>query len=117
MFAALDDAEAKGCPQALALRADVLLFPPSRGIQQDLPRAYELYKRYLDITSDSHAQFIVGFFHATGVGGVERDQGLATLYYTFAALQGYKPAQMAMGYRYWAGIGVKEVRAEVVWDS
>ncbi|BEI90946.1 uncharacterized protein CcaverHIS019_0310160 [Cutaneotrichosporon cavernicola] len=108
VFAALDDAEAKGCPQALALRADVLLFPPSRGIKQDLPAAYDLYKRYLDLTSDSHAQFIVGFFHATGVGGVKRDQGLATLYYTFAALQGHKPAQMAMGYRYWAGIGVKE---------
>ncbi|GMK53528.1 hypothetical protein CspeluHIS016_0101140 [Cutaneotrichosporon spelunceum] len=108
VFAALDDAEDKGCPQALALRADILLFPPSRGIKQDLPAAYDLYKRYLDLTSDSHAQFIVGFFHATGVGGVERDQGLATLYYTFAALQGYQPAQMAMGYRYWAGVGVKE---------
>lgn len=110
MFAALDQAEEKGCPQALALRADILLFPPSRGIQQDLPAAYDLYKRYLDLTSDAHAQFVVGFFHATGVGGVERDQGLATLYYTFAALQGHKPAQMAMGHRYWAGIGVKEVR-------
>lgn len=33
----------------------------------------------------------------------------ATLYYTFSALQGYRPAEMAMGYRHWAGIGVKEV--------
>ena len=33
----------------------------------------------------------------------------AVLYYTFAALQGYRPAEMAMGYRHWAGVGVKEV--------
>lgn len=36
------------------------------------------------------------------------------LYYTFAALQGYRPAEMAMGYRHWAGIGVKEVSQDVI---
>ena len=34
----------------------------------------------------------------------------ALLYYTFAALQGYRPAEMALGYRHWAGISVQEVR-------
>lgn len=47
-------------------------------------------------------------FYSTGLGGVKEDQGKALLYYTFAALQGYKPAEMALGYRYWAGIGAKE---------
>jgi TPR repeat protein len=32
----------------------------------------------------------------------------AILYYTFAALQGLPEAEMAMAFRYWAGIGVKE---------
>lgn len=34
----------------------------------------------------------------------------AMLYYTFSALQGYRPAEMALGYRHWAGISVQEVR-------
>ena len=33
----------------------------------------------------------------------------ALLYYTFAAIQGHRPAAMAMGYRHWAGISVQEV--------
>lgn len=52
---------------------------------------------------------MVAFFRATGLGGVEMDQGKAILYYTFSALGGYRPAQMALGYRSWAGIGAKEV--------
>lgn len=84
------------------------MFPP-KGVRQDLPEAFRSYKQFLESSSEPHSQFILGFFYATGLGGVERDQAKATLYYTFAALQGYKPAQMAMGYRYWAGIGVKGV--------
>lgn len=56
---------------------------------------------------------MVGIFHATGLGGVEEDQGKALLYYTFSALQGYRPAEIAMGYRHWAGIGLKEVSYSV----
>lgn len=68
---------------------------------------------------------MVGVFHATGLGGVEADQGKvsytilrqcpklmvrqALLYYTFSALQGYRPAEMALGYRHWAGISGQEV--------
>lgn len=36
------------------------------------------------------------------------DQGKAQLYYTFAANGGDKGAQMALGYRYWSGIGTQE---------
>lgn len=36
------------------------------------------------------------------------DQGKAQLYYTFAANGNDKSAQMALGYRYWSGIGTLE---------
>jgi TPR repeat protein len=52
---------------------------------------------------------MTGFFHASALGGVERDQAKALLYYTFAALQGEPAAEMALGYRNWAGIGIAEV--------
>lgn len=103
----LTEAEDAGCTDAIALRADIRLFPPN-GFRQDLGEAFQLYTRFLDNSSDPHAQFIMGFFYATGLGGAPRDQARATLYYTFSALQGYKPAQMAMGNRYWSGIGVKQ---------
>lgn len=104
----IDDVVEAGCLEALALRAEVMMFPP-RGIAQNLTAAYLDYEEYLEgYTSDPKAQFMLGFFYATGLGGAPRDQAKATLYYTFSALQGYKPAQMAMGYRYWAGIGVQE---------
>merc|ERR1712226_1514197 len=37
---------------------------------------------------------------------VESSQGEALLYYTFAAFGGSPRAQMALGYRYWSGMGV-----------
>lgn len=36
------------------------------------------------------------------------DSARALLYYTFAASSGDRGAQMALGYRYWAGIGVND---------
>ena len=46
----------------------------------------------------------MGFLFATGLGGVNASQGKALLHYTFAALGGDTRAQMALGYRHWAGI-------------
>lgn len=47
--------------------------------------------------------------HATGYHDVVPvDQAKAQLYYTFAAHGGDKGAQMALGYRYWSGIGAIE---------
>ena len=42
------------------------------------------------------------------------DQAKAQLYYTFAAAGGHRGAQMALGYRYWTGIGVGEDCAKAV---
>ncbi|WWC87074.1 uncharacterized protein L201_001960 [Kwoniella dendrophila CBS 6074] len=103
----IDQAEKNGCQEAYGVRGKLRMFPP-KGMKQDLPASYASYKQYLQHTADPEAQFMVGFYHATGLGGVEQDQGKALLYYTFAAVQGYRPASMALGYRHWAGIGVKE---------
>ncbi|ORX35868.1 hypothetical protein BD324DRAFT_629317 [Kockovaella imperatae] len=103
----LDEAEESGCERVWAVRGKLSMFPP-RDIPQDLPNSFKAYSRSLGTSSDPEAQFMLGVFYATGIGNVTEDQGKALLYYTFSALQGYKPAQMALGYKYWAGIGVKE---------
>jgi TPR repeat protein len=59
----------------------------------------------------------VGFFHASGYQPfmqgqnqplIPPNQALAQLHYTFAAHEGDQGAQMALGYRYWSGIGTLE---------
>ncbi|EIW70996.1 hypothetical protein TREMEDRAFT_27959, partial [Tremella mesenterica DSM 1558] len=107
VLALLEDAERGGCGKVWSARGHVRMFPP-KGLKQDLSAAYKAYKRSVEVTSDPEAQFMVGFFHATGLGNAEQDQGKAILYYTFAALNGYRPASMALGYRHWAGISVQE---------
>lgn len=53
---------------------------------------------------------MLGFLYATGYGGaVEINQAQSLLHYTFAALSDKSQlAEMVLGYRYWAGIGVNE---------
>lgn len=53
---------------------------------------------------------MLGFLYGTGYGGaVEVDQAQSLLHYTFAALSGESQlAEMAVGYRHWAGIGVHD---------
>lgn len=49
---------------------------------------------------------MLAFFYATGYRDIiSVDQAKAQLYYTFAGQGDDKGAQMALGYRYWAGIG------------
>lgn len=60
-------------------------------------------------TGNATAQGLIAFMHATGYHDVVPvDQAKAQLYYTFAAHGGDKGAQMALGYRYWSGIGAVE---------
>lgn len=52
---------------------------------------------------------MLGFLYGSGYGGnVEVDQAQSLLHYTFAALSGSQHAEMVMGYRHWAGIGVND---------
>jgi SEL1 protein len=43
---------------------------------RDYPTAYNWYKQLADLSGNSTAQHMVGFMHATGIGGaVPKDQG------------------------------------------
>lgn len=72
---------------------------------RDLQAAYSHYSALSTIHGNSTAQFMLGFFHSTGVGNVvPKDQAKAMLYYTFAAARGDSRAEMAVGYRNHAAI-------------
>ncbi|XP_014666089.1 PREDICTED: protein sel-1 homolog 1-like isoform X2 [Priapulus caudatus] len=53
------------------------------------------------------SQGALGLMHATGLG-LKSNQAKALVYLTFAALGGDAMAQMALGYRYWSGVGVEQ---------
>ena len=72
-------------------------------------RAFEAYSSHAQLTGNETSQSMVAFFYATGYDNVTSvDQSKALLYYTFAAHGGDQGAQMALGYRHWAGIGVND---------
>ncbi|KAG8894061.1 ERAD-associated protein [Tulasnella sp. 403] len=98
----------RGHEDALFTMAEVSLFPPP-AMHLNVSRAFHYYFKHAETTGNATSQAMLGFFYATGYGGaVEIDQSQALLYYTFAALGGFQRAEMVMGYRYWAGIGVNE---------
>ncbi|KAF8721644.1 HCP-like protein, partial [Rhizoctonia solani] len=97
-----------GNTDAIYTLAHISVYPPV-GMAVDAGRAYDLYSRHADLTGNGTSQGMLGFFYASGYGGiVPVDQAKASLYYTFGAAGGDPSSQMAMGYRYWAGIGVRE---------
>lgn len=68
-----------------------------------------MYDKHAQLTGNSTSQSMLAFFYATGYKDVVKiDQAKALLFYTFAAHTGDKGAQMALGYRHWAGIGVND---------
>lgn len=100
----LDQSMQLGSYDALYLLAD-MNFYGNYTYTRSFPRALELYEIMADATGNSSAQFMVGLAYSTGLfGAVPVDQTKATLYYTFAAEGGDIRAQMAMAFRYVAGI-------------
>ncbi|KZO97204.1 HCP-like protein [Calocera viscosa TUFC12733] len=98
----------QGSTDALAKLGEVSMFPPS-SIPMNLTRAFNAYEAHASAAGSPTSQSMLGFFYATGYAGVvEVDQAKALLHYTFAALGGDQTAEMALGYRHWAGIGVPE---------
>lgn len=84
-------------------------FPPISSYPSDPGLAFETLNTHASITGNATSQSLLGFFYATGYHDVTKvDQAKAQLYYTFAAAGGHRGAQMALGYRYWTGIGVRE---------
>jgi TPR repeat protein len=83
--------------------------PPTPLFTSDPVFAYKNFETHASLTGNATSQSYLAFFHATGYQNVVQvDQAKAQLYYTFAAHGGDKAAQMALGYRYWTGIGVAE---------
>ena len=83
--------------------------PPNTFFPSDPAKAFKSFNEHASITGNASSQALLGFYHATGYHDVVPvDQAMAQLYLTFAAHNGHKGAQMALGYRYWAGIGVAE---------
>ena len=72
--------------------------------RQDIPGAKAIFEEIAE-QGDPNAQMGVGFLSATGTA-VNSSQAQALLYYTFGAFGGSAWAQMALGYRYWSGMGV-----------
>ncbi|KAF8967950.1 hypothetical protein BDZ97DRAFT_1802104 [Flammula alnicola] len=98
-----------GNMDALFTLAQLSLFPPTQHFVMDPQLAYNSLSTHASRTGNATSQSYLAFFQATGYRGVVPvDQGKAQLYATFAANGGDKGAQIALGYRYWTGIGTSE---------
>ncbi|KAH9956533.1 hypothetical protein BC827DRAFT_1261800 [Russula dissimulans] len=98
-----------GHVDALFTLGGISLLPPTPHFSADPALAYKAFETHAALTGNASSQSYVAFFYATGYQNVVPvDQAKAQLYYTFAAHGGDRAAQMALGYRYWTGIGVIE---------
>ena len=75
----------------------------------NVSKSFHAFDEHARITGNATSQSILAFMYSTGLQEVVPvDQAKALLFYTFAALGGDQNAEMALGYRYWSGIGVSE---------
>ena len=72
---------------------------------QNYGRAYEWFKKAVQLDSQPNALFFLGFLHSTGLGNIDRHQGKALMYHAMGALTGNSKSQLACGYRHLMGIG------------
>jgi len=70
----------------------------------DPSKSHELFSSLVE-KGNPEAQMGMAFLYATGTV-VNSSQSQALLYYTFGAFGGSSWGQMALGYRYWSGMGV-----------
>ena len=73
-------------------------------LSQDIEQSHQLFSK-LASEGDPEGQMGMAFLFATGTL-VNSSQSQALLHYTFGAFGGSSWAQMALGYRYWSGMGV-----------
>lgn len=99
----LADAARRGHPEAKAKIAWAQLLG-HHPIPLNIEAARETFTE-LAATGLPEAHMGLGFMYASGIGK-NVSQSKAILHYTFAALGDNTWAQMAMGYRYWGGVGV-----------
>ncbi|KAJ2047195.1 ERAD-associated protein [Coemansia sp. S16] len=75
------------------------------GSAVDVDSAFRHYLQLSELSGNATAQYMVGFFYATGLGSVEQRNGHSLLYTSLAALQGYAPAEATLAFRYASGVG------------
>ncbi|KAF8908028.1 hypothetical protein CPB85DRAFT_1310505 [Mucidula mucida] len=98
-----------GNMDALYMLGQISMFPPTSHFPSDPRLSYDTFKSHAEQTGNASSQAYLAFYYATGYQNVVSvDQARAQLYYTFAANGGDRGAQMALGYRYWSGIGSLE---------
>jgi len=97
------------CSMVFRLNIAMIQLPPTQHFPSDPTLAYESFSKVASQTGNESAQAYLAFFYATGYHNVVPvDQAKAQLYLTFAANGGDRGAEMALGYRYWSGIGVSD---------
>lgn len=73
---------------------------------RNLDVAFHHYSKLASRHENITAQYMLGLYYSTGIGGVvARDQAKALLYYSFAAIRGDTRAEMATAFRHHGGIG------------
>lgn len=102
-----------GHPKAASFLAE--LNYRGHGIPKNEQEAMRLWRIAAE-AGDAKGQLMIGFAHATGRGGVEKDDDKARKWYLEAAAQGVASAQSNLGNIYWGGRGVPVDReAAVEW--
>ncbi|KAJ2548465.1 ERAD-associated protein [Coemansia sp. RSA 1933] len=96
-----------GSEDAAMAAADMEMYG-KYGTEADLRKAFEGYRMVAETSGSARAQYMVGLFYATGLGGIEQRNSLALLYNTLAAKRGYAPAEMMQAFRHLTGVGVPE---------
>ncbi|KAJ2782020.1 ERAD-associated protein [Coemansia javaensis] len=76
------------------------------GAEADVAAAFAHYGQLAAASGNATAQYMLGLFYATGLGGVEQQNSLALLYTTLAAIQGHTAAEVTLAFRHLSGIGV-----------
>lgn len=101
----LEQAAQQNNSDALYILADFNFFG-NYSHPRDLRAAFKHYQQLASSHGNTTAQYMLGLYYSTGIGGVvPQDQAKALLYYTFAAVRGDTRAEMATGFRHLAGIG------------
>ncbi|KAJ2523049.1 ERAD-associated protein [Coemansia sp. RSA 1939] len=108
---------AAGHRAAQMAAGDMLLYG-KYGVAADARSAFAHYEGAASSegsgSDDGRAQYMVGVYYATGLGGVKQSNALALAYTTQAAARGVTAAEMALAFRYAAGIGVEESCAQAM---
>lgn len=72
----------------------------------DLETAHADLKKLADMYGSPKGQLGLGLLYSTGLASLNASHAKSLVYLTFASLGGEPWADMALGYRYWAGLGV-----------